>query len=106
MRKDGVPDHDRYSENQSDNRVSARITAIVHQQDNPGVPVLIGNLSRYGVKVESNLQVEIGEVIKLSIDGLGDFEGVVRWSGENQFGVHSFDTIDLNLIPRPKLLRK
>jgi len=106
MRKDGVPDHDRYSEDESDNRVGARITAIVHQQDKPDVPVLIGNLSRYGVKVESNMQIEIGEVIKLSIEGLGDFEGVVRWSGENQFGVHSFDTIDLNLIPRPKLLRK
>jgi hypothetical protein len=98
MRNNENPDQDRYSDDESDRRITARVAATLYLKDGKGVPVFIGNFSRYGVKVQSGLKVEIGEAIMLSIEGLGDFDGVVRWSRQHQFGVHTVDTINVDLL--------
>ena len=81
-----------------DMRISKRISAKLYRQDGECVPVFVGNLSRYGVQVESDIAVEIGEAINLSIDEIGEFEGVVRWKLPHFFGVHTIDTIATELL--------
>ncbi|MEO9600761.1 PilZ domain-containing protein [Parasphingorhabdus sp.] len=81
-----------------DDRMTKRIAAKLLKHDGQWVPVFVGNLSRYGIQVESDITVEIGEAISLSVEGLGDFDGVVRWSQDNHFGIHTIDTVNLGLL--------
>lgn len=98
MKNKNDSDHDRYSEDENNKRIATRMTATLYRQNGEGIPVFVENLSTYGVKVESNLKIEIGEAITLSIEGLGDFDGVVRWIRQNHFGVHTIDSININLL--------
>ncbi|WP_156472145.1 PilZ domain-containing protein [Sphingorhabdus sp. M41] len=90
---DGLEERDEHDE-----RLVKRAAAKICRQDGPWIPVSVGNISIYGAQVESDTKVEIGEAVSLSVEGLGDFDGVVRWSRHNHFGVRTFDTINVGLF--------
>jgi hypothetical protein len=81
-----------------DERIPKRMAAKLCRLNGERVPVRIGNLSRNGVEVESAKKFEIGEAITLLVDGMGEYEGVVRWHRNNNIGIHTIDTINIGFL--------
>lgn len=84
--------------NDRDSRINVDVDALLYRASDQQVDISIQNLSIHGVRATSDFPPFVGEAIEIELAGLGRFQGVVRWQYQNNFGVHTFERIDLNVF--------
>ena len=84
-----------------DTRIEVGADALLYRAGKQKEHIIIGNLSIYGVQATCDFPPLVGEAIEIELAGLGRFQGVVRWQHQNNFGVHTFERIDLSLFYDP-----
>jgi hypothetical protein len=75
-------------------RHKIRLAASVHPID-VYQDVIIHDASRSGLKGESGIEVEVGQMLFLSLDDTTYLSGTVRWTKGRQFGLDLDDPLDL-----------
>jgi hypothetical protein len=84
--------------NDRDTRIDVSADALLHRAGKQHEHMFIENLSIHGVQATCDFPPLVGEAIEIELAGLGRFQGVVRWQRQNNFGVHTFESIDLSLF--------
>ena len=70
-----------------DDRHTVEFDADVRLDDGRQVTARITDLSPEGCRLEADETLPIGAWVTLSVDGVGDFQGMIRWSLLGSAGV-------------------
>ncbi len=84
--------------NDRDTRIDFSADALLHRAGKRHEHILIQNLSIHGIQATCTIPPVVGEAVEIELAGLGKFQGVVRWQHQNNFGVHTFESIDLSIF--------
>lgn len=67
-------------------RVEIKIDAVIHRSDDRKVNVRLVNMSFEGCEIAAGDPFEIGERVRIEIDGQGYIEAEMRWSSDGRSG--------------------
>ncbi len=67
-------------------RVEIEIDAVIHRSDDSTVSVRLVNMSFEGCELTAVDAFEVGERVRIQIDGQGYIEAEMRWSSEGRSG--------------------
>lgn len=62
------------------------IKAVVHRSDNSVVAVSLVNMCFEGCEMTAARSFDVGERVRIQLDGQGFIEAEVRWSSEGRIG--------------------
>ncbi|MEM8917556.1 MAG: hypothetical protein AAGE37_01750 [Pseudomonadota bacterium] len=83
-----------------DTRFNIRLKVPMERDNGMSETICIENLSIWGFQATCHFPPETGEAVIVTIGDLGEFEGVVRWQRDYRFGVHTFEKIDIQALPK------
>lgn len=69
-----------------DERVEIQIDAVLHRSDDSTLPVRLVNMSFDGCELTAADTFEVGERVRIQIEGQGYIEAEMRWSSEGRSG--------------------